>query len=369
MAASEADDLRVAVREFLQANSPSSRVRELMATEKGYDEVVWHKMAEQLGLHGIAVPEECGGAGAGITELAVVFEEMGAALLCAPFFSTVAMAIPAIIDSGDRQAMTDYLPALVAGTSTATLVLGGRLDAWDPAAVALTAQRDDAGFRVFGDAAQVLDGHTADLVLVAAANETGISLLAIAADAHGMTREPLTTLDRTRKLARISFDGAAARLIGDEGGAAAGLARTFDLAVVALAAEQVGAAQRCLDMAVGYAKERIQFGRAIGSFQAVKHRCADMLVLVEGARSAAVHAAETADGSDLRIAASVAKMVCSEAFLQVALDNMRIHGGIGFTWEHDAHLYVRRAKATQLMFGSPDFHAERLADLVSTSSH
>jgi alkylation response protein AidB-like acyl-CoA dehydrogenase len=265
--------------------------------------------------------------------------------------------------------MTDYLPSLVDGTSTATLVLDGRLDAWDPANVTLTGRRDGAGFRVFGDAALVLDGHTADLVLVAAATETGTSLLAITADAEGVTREPLATLDRTRKLASINFDGAAARLIGNEGGAATGLARTSDLAVIALAAEQVGGAQRCLDMAVDYAKERIQFGRAIGSFQAVKHRCADMLVLVEGARSAAVHAAEADDGNDLTIAASVAKMACSEAFLQVALDSMRTHGGIGFTWEHDAHLYVRRAKATQLMLGSPDFHAERLARLVTSSNH
>jgi alkylation response protein AidB-like acyl-CoA dehydrogenase len=336
-----------------------------MATEKGHDEVVWHQMAEQLGLHGIAVPEDYGGAGAGMRELAVVFEEMGAALLCSPFLSTVAMAIPAIITSGDQEAMTDYLPPLVEGTSTATLVLNGRLDAWDPAALTLTAQRDGDRFRVSGEAALVLDGHTADLILVAAASGTGISLLAIAADAQGMTRQPLATLDRTRKLARISFDRVDARLIGDDGAAADGLARTYDLAVVALAAEQVGAAQRCLDMAVAYAKERIQFGRAIGSFQAVKHRCADMLVLVEGARSAATHAAQAVDGGDLPIAASVAKMACSEAFLQVALDSMRIHGGIGFTWEHDAHLYVRRAKATQLILGSADFHAERLANLVT----
>jgi len=369
VAASEADDLRGAVGEFLKATSPSNRVRELMATEKGYDEVVWRQMAEQLGLHGIAVPEQYGGAGAGICELAVVFEEMGAALLCSPFFSTVAMAIPAIITSGDQQAMTDYIPSLVDGTSTATLVLNGRLDAWDPAALTLTAQRDGDRFRVSGEAALVLDGHTADLVLVAATTGAGISLFAITAGAEGMTREPLATLDRTRKLARIRFDGAPARLIGADGAAAFALARTYDLAVVALAAEQVGAAHRCLDMAVNYAKERIQFGRAIGSFQAVKHRCADMLVLVEGARSAAVHAAEAAAGGDLSVAASVAKMACSEAFLHVALDSMRIHGGIGFTWEHDAHLYVRRAKATQLIFGSPDFHAERLADLVTSSNH
>lgn len=369
MAANEADDLRGAVRDFLKATSPSERVRELMTTEKGYDEVTWRQMAEQLGLHGIAVPEQFGGAGAGIRELAVVFEEMGAALLCSPFFSTVAMAIPAIIASGDQQAMIDYLPSLVGGTSTATLCLNGRLGAWDPAAVTLTAERDADGFRVSGDVALVLDGHTADLILVAANCDSGISLLAIAADAHGVNREPLATLDRTRKVARISLDAADARLIGEEGKAPGVLAHAYDLAVVALAAEQVGAARRCLDMAVDYAKERIQFGRAIGSFQAVKHRCADMLVLVEGARSAAVHAAEAADGADLPVAASVAKLACSEAFLHAALDNMRIHGGIGFTWEHDAHLYVRRAKATQLILGSPDFHAERLATLVTSSDH
>lgn len=365
MATSEADELRAAVREFLEAASPSATVRELMATESGWDGAVWRQMAGELGLHGIAVPEEFGGAGAGMSELAVVFEEMGAALLCSPFFSTVAMATQAILTSGDEGAMADYLPDLVDGTSTATLILNGGLDAWSPSAVTLTAHRDGEDFRLSGEADLVLDGHSADMILAAANSERGLSLFAVAADTRGLEREPLATLDRTRKVARVRFSDVPARLIGTEGGGAAGLARTADLAVVALAAEQVGAAQRCLDMAVAYAKERIQFGRAIGSFQAVKHRCADMLVLVEGARSAAVHAAEVADTDELASAASVAKMACSEAFLAVALDNMRIHGGIGFTWEHDAHLYVRRAKATQLIFGSPDYHAQRLADLVS----
>ena len=337
-----------------------------MATEMGYDESVWRQMACELGLHGIAVPEEWGGAGAGLSELAVVFEEMGAALLCSPFFSTVALATQAILTSGDRAAMAEFLPNFVDGTSTATLVLNGQLNAWDAAAVTLTATRDGDGYRVSGDAPLVLDGHTADLLLVVANTPAGTSLFAIAADSAGLEREPLASLDRTRKVARIRFDGAPGRLIGTDGNAAPGLARTSDLALVALAAEQVGAAQRCLDMAVDYAKNRIQFGRAIGSFQAIKHRCADMLVSVEGARSAVVHAAEVADGPDLAMAAAVAKMACSEAFLQAALDNMRIHGGIGFTWEHDAHLYVRRAKTTELMFGSPDYHAQRLADLVAT---
>lgn len=362
---SETDDLRDAVREFLKATSPSSRVRELMATEEGYDRAVWRKMAGELGLHGIAVPDEWGGAGAGISELAVVFEEMGAALLCSPFFSTVALATQAILTSGDQTAMADYIPGLVDGSLTATLILNGRLDAWDPTAITLIARDHGGVFRLSGDAPLVLDGHTADVVLAAANTAAGISLFVVSANAQGLEREPLASLDRTRKMARVRFDDVPARLIGNAGDAAPGLARTSDLAVVALAAEQVGAAQRCLDMAVGYAKERIQFGRAIGSFQAVKHRCADMLVLAEGARSAAVHAAEVADTSELSTAASVAKMACSEAFLRIALDTMRIHGGIGFTWEHDAHLYVRRAKSAELIFGSPDYHAQRLANLVT----
>ncbi|OBJ07860.1 acyl-CoA dehydrogenase family protein [Mycobacterium colombiense] len=361
---SEADELRQAVREFLAVASPSDRVRDLMSTPEGYDESVWRQMARELGLHGIAVPEEFGGAGATLSELAIVFEEMGAALLCAPFFSTVALATQAILCSGDAAAMGDYLPGFVDGSTTATVVLNGSLDAWDPQAVTLTARADGTGHRLYGDADLVLDGHTVDVVLAAANTSEGTSLFAVSANADGLIREPLATLDRTRKVAHLQFHDVPARLIGTDGAAAVGLARTCDLAIAALAAEQVGAAQRCLDMAVGYAKERIQFGRPIGSFQAIKHRCADMLVLVEGARSAAVHAAESADSSDLPIAASVAKMTCSEAFLQVALDNMRIHGGIGFTWEHDAHLYVRRAKATELIFGSPDHHAQRLAALA-----
>jgi alkylation response protein AidB-like acyl-CoA dehydrogenase len=364
----ELDSFRTAVREFLQATSPSSTVRELMETERGHDKATWRQMAGELGLHGIAVPEQWGGAGAGIAELAVVFEEMGAALVCAPFFATVALAIPAVLNSGDGSAIEEFVPALVNGGQIGTVVLNGTLGVWDPAVVTMTARSSGGRYLLSGDAPLVLDGHTADVLFVAANTDAGISLFAVAADAAGLDREPLVTLDRTRKVARLRFDDVAGRLVGRSGGAAAGLARTSDLALVALAAEQVGAAQRCLDAAVGYAKERIQFGRAIGSFQAVKHRCADMLVLVEGARSAAVHAAAVADTDELPVAGSVAKMVCSEALLQVSLDNMRIHGGIGFTWEHDAHLYVRRAKATGLMFGDPDHHAQRLAELV-TSSH
>lgn len=361
----ELDSVRSAVRDFLQQNSPKSTVRALMDTEKGYDEAVWRQMANELGLHGIAVPEPLGGAGAGMPELSVVFEEMGAALVCAPFLATVGLALQALLNSGDQSAIDELAPGLVSGNQVATLVLNGSLGVWDPDAVEIAARRDDTGYRLWGEAPLTLDGHTADVVLVAADTQAGPSLFVVTAGSEGLDSEPLATLDRTRKIARLSFDGVTARLIGEEGAAGPGLARTSDLALVAIAAEQVGAAARCLDTAVTYARERIQFGRAIGSFQAIKHRCADMLILVEGARSAVFHACRVTDDEELAVAASVAKMVCSSAFLQVALDSMRIHGGIGFTWEHDAHLYVRRAKAADLMFGSPDYHAERLATLVA----
>lgn len=366
---SELDDLRETVRDFLASTSSSEVLRRVMETDAGVDEKVWAQLAGELGLTGVAVPEEYGGAGASAVELAVVFEEMGAALLCAPFLSTVALAIPAILNSGDAAAAKEFVPGLANGDTTATLVLNGGLDAWDPAAVALTATATGDGYRVTGDAPLTLDGHSADHLLVAARTDTGISLFAVIGEAEGLHRERLAGLDRTRRYARLRFDDVPARLIGTDGDAAAGLARTADLAAVMLAAEQLGGAQRCLDAAVSYAKERIQFGRAIGSFQAIKHRCADMLVLVEGARSAVVHAAASAEDPDeLPVAAAVAKLAASEAFLHNALDNMKIHGGIGFTWEHDAHLYVRRAKASAITFGEPDFHAGRLAQLV-TASH
>lgn len=361
----ELEELRHAIRDFLAAKSPSSAVRTLMMADAGYDPGVWLQMARELGLHGIAVPEEWGGAGAGMPELVVVFEEMGAALLCAPFFATVALAASAVLASGDRTAMADLLPHFVDGTSVGTVALNGTLEAWTPDSVDTSARSTPDGFRLSGDLPLVLDGHAADVILVAANTDRGVSLFAVAATADGLRREQLVTLDRTRKAARLCLDDVPARLIGDDGAAAPVLARVSDLATVALAAEQLGVAQRSLDMAVGYAKDRIQFGRAIGSFQAVKHRCADMLVLVEGARSAVVHAAQVADTDELALAASVAKMTCSEAALQTALDSMRIHGGIGFTWEHDAHLYVRRAKSTELILGSPGYHARRLADLVT----
>ncbi len=369
MAVSERDELRGVVRGFLQSRSTSRDVREAMVSERGYDEVLWRDICCELGLSGIAVPEEWGGAGAGMTELTVVFEEAGAALLCSPLFATVGLAVQSILSSGDRDAMADFVPAFLDGSRTATVIFNGGLGPWAAETVTLTADYAGGAPRLSGEAALVIDGCSSDVLLAAARTEAGPSLFAVDAEAAGLSRQPLATLDRTRQVARVTFDSAPARLIGADGKAAPGLERTSQLALVALAAEQLGGAQRCLDMAVGYARDRIQFGRAIGSFQAVKHRCADMLVLVEGARSAVEQAASVADGmadgDGLAVTASVAKMACSEAYVAAALDNMRVHGGVGFTWEHDAHLYVRRAKSTELTFGSPEEHAQRLAHLVA----
>ena len=355
------EELRRFVRQFLDEKSPESAVRELMDTERGYDEAVWRQMADQMGLQGIAIEERHGGGGFTFRELVLVLEEMGAALLCAPYFSTVVLAAGALSRSGDEVACKELLPAIAAGDCIATLAFEEDDEAHGTVAVA-----DGAGWRLRGQKIYVLDGHVADLVLVAARSPKGLGLFRCSGEAEGLQREPLPTLDLTRKQARLTFAGTPAVAVGRLGDGAAVLDGVLQLAAVALAAEQVGGTQRCLDMAVGYAKERMQFGRPIGSFQAIKHRCADLLLDCETARSAAYYAgwcAATGD-DDLPVAAAMAKAQCSDAYFRAAAENIQIHGGIGFTWEHPAHLYFKRAKASQLMFGDPAHHRERLADLV-----
>ena len=355
------EELRRFVRQFLEEKSPESAVRELMDTERGYDEAVWRQMATQMGLQGIAIEERHGGGGFTFRELVLVLEEMGRALLCAPYFSTVVLAAGALSRSGDEAACEDLLPAIASGDCVATLAFEEESEAHGTVAVA-----DGAGWRLRGEKSYVLDGHVADVVLVATRSPKGLSLFRCSGDAEGLQRELLPTLDLTRKQARLIFAGTPAIAVGRPGNGAAVLATVLQLAAVALAAEQVGGTQRCLDMAVGYAKERMQFGRPIGSFQAIKHRCADLLLESEMARSAAYYAAWCAatGDEDLPVAAAMAKAHCSDAYYDAAAENIQIHGGIGFTWEHPAHLYFKRAKAGQLMFGDPAHHRERLADLV-----
>jgi alkylation response protein AidB-like acyl-CoA dehydrogenase len=361
----EQEELRRSVRRFLQEKSPSTEVRRLMETTDGFDPAVWDQMANQLGLQSLAIPEAYGGAGFSFVELTVVFEEMGSALLCAPYFSTVGLGANALLSSGDEAAKKEFLPGIAEGTTKATFALTEDSGQWDVESVALRASGGPQ-WTLSGHKMYVIDGHTADLILVAARTDKGLSLFAVEGSASGLVRTPLATMDQTRKQARLEFSSTPARLIGEEGAAAPVVQRTLDLAAVALAAEQVGGAQRCLDMAVDYAKTRIQFGRPIGSFQAIKHKCADMLLEVESAKSAAYYAgwAAAEDSDELPVVASLAKSYCSEAYFHAASENIQIHGGIGFTWEHDAHLYFKRAKSSELLLGDPSYHRELLAQRI-----
>jgi len=362
----EQEELRRAVRRFLEEKSPETEVRRLMETTEGYDPAVWSQMADQLGLQSLIIPEEYGGSGFSYVELIVVLEEMGAALLCAPFFSTVALASNAVLTSGDESAKKYLLPGLASGETTGTLAITEDNGRWDFGGVTLAAKPSADGWVLNGHKMFVLDGYTAGLVLAVARTDSGLSLFGVKGDADGLTKTPLTTMDQTRKQARLEFADTPAWLIGTEGGAEPGLAKTLDLAAVALAAEQVGGAQRCLDNAVEYAKTRIQFGRPIGSFQAIKHKCADMLLEVESAKSAAYYAgwAAAEDSDELPVVASLAKSYCSEAYFHAAAENIQIHGGIGFTWEHHAHLYFKRAKSSELLLGDPAYHRELLAQRI-----
>jgi alkylation response protein AidB-like acyl-CoA dehydrogenase len=362
----EQEELRKVVRQFLENKSPETAVREQMDTEQGYDAAVWSQMAEQLGLQGLAIPEEYGGSGYGFIELVVIFEEMGRSLLCAPYFSTVALAATTLLQSGDDAAKKSYLPGIASGETIATLAFTEANGKWDESGITATAAKDGDAYTITGEKMFVLDGHVAGLILVAAKTDAGTSLFAVDGEASGLTREALPTMDQTRKQAKVTFDGTPATLIGTDGEGWATLEKTLDLAVVALAAEQVGGAQLCLEMAVQYAKDRVQFGRPIGSFQAIKHKCADMLLEVESAKSAAYYAGWCASelNDELPSVASLAKAYCSEAYFHAAAENIQIHGGIGFTWEHPAHLYFKRAKSSELLFGDPTYHRELLAQRI-----
>jgi alkylation response protein AidB-like acyl-CoA dehydrogenase len=362
----EQEELRNIVRQFLEAKSSEAAVREQMETEQGYDPDVWKQMAEQLGLQSLIIPEEYGGQGFGYVELIVVLEEMGKTLVCAPYFSTVVLAANTLLQSGDEAAKKEHLPGIASGDTIATLAFTEPSGKWDKSGIEATATGSGDSWKLSGTKMFVLDGHTADLIIVAARTPKGVSLFAVSGDAAGLTRTPLATMDQTRKQAKLELDGVEGKLVGEEGKGWDVLSTVLDLAAVALAAEQVGGAQRCLDMSVEYAKVRVQFGRPIGSFQAIKHKCADMLLEVESAKSAAYYAGWCASemNDELPAVASLAKAYCSDAYFHAAAENIQIHGGIGFTWEHPAHLYFKRAKSSELLFGDPTYHRELLAQRI-----
>ena len=362
----EQEELRNIVRQFLEAKSSEADVREQMETERGYDPDVWAQMAEQLGLQSLTIPEEFGGQGYGYVELIVVLEEMGRSLLCAPYFSSVVLAANTVMQSGDDAAKAAILPGIASGETIATVAFTEPNGRWDESGIEATATNDGGAWKISGTKSYVIDGHTANVIIVAARTAAGVSLFSVSGDAGGLTRTALATMDQTRKQAKLEFSNVEGTLIGTDGAGWNVLSTVLDLAAVGLAAEQVGGAQMCLDMAVQYAKDRVQFGRPIGSFQAIKHKCADMLLEVESAKSAAYYAGWCASelNDELPAVASLAKAYCSDAYFHASAENIQIHGGIGFTWEHPAHMYFKRAKSSELLFGDPTYHRELLAQRI-----
>jgi alkylation response protein AidB-like acyl-CoA dehydrogenase len=369
----EQQELRSMARTFLEEHSGSAGVRAAMQSEPGFDSQVWKQICE-LGWPAVIIPEQYGGLGLSYLELVALLEVMGESLLCAPFFSSVCLAANALLVAGTEEQQREYLPQIAEGQKLATLAVCEPSGRWDAHGIAATAQRDGSDFRINGTKRFVLDGHCADLVIVAArdigsAGESGISLFAVPTGTPGLERRALSTIDQTRRLSEIEFSDVRvpeSALMGKPGQAWPALSKILDLAAVALAAEQVGGAQRTLDLSVQYANERVQFGRPIGTFQAIKHTCADMMVAIESARSASYYAACVAsEGSEeLPVVASLAQVVASDAYFRCAADAIQIHGGVGFTWEYDLHLYFKRAKSSESFLGDPSYHRERVAQQI-----
>ena len=354
----EQEQLRSTVQRFLADKSPTTEVRRLMDTESGYDPNVWAQLTSELGLAGVHVPEAYGGVGLSFAELGIVLEEMGRSLLCAPFFSSSVLATTAILELGSEEQKSQLLPRLVSGERLGTVAFTEANGRWDANGISLSSDSD----RLTGEKHFVIDGLTADLIVVAARSETGLRFYTVDGNASGLTRRSLETTDPTRKQASIVLDNVDAEPLGDHADGDAAYARLLDLSAVALANEMVGGAQKMLDSAVEYASMRMQFGRAVGSFQAIKHKCSDMLLEVELAKSAAYYAAQAAadDDPELPALASLAKAAASEAFMNAARDCIQIHGGIGFTWDNDTHLWFKRAKSSEVYLGDPAYHRELL---------
>ncbi len=358
----EQQQLRTAVRKFCAENFDEQTVRRLMESDPTFDSKVWNRLGSELGVLGLSVPEADGGVGGSLVDQAVAVEEFGAALACGPLFGTVFLAVPALVACPAGPARDELLTELVEGTRTAAFAVPDAAGAFNPAAVTVTA----ADNTVTGTVERVVDAGAADELLVAALGPDGLGLYAVDAGSAGVTRTPLVTLDLTRPQATVGFADAPARLVAGPDEAERVITHALQVGSALLAVEQVGAAQHLLDLSVDYAKSRLQFGRQIGSFQAIKHKLADMLVDLEHARSTAYHAVwALTDGSDdPALAVSIAQATSSAAFSRIAADTIQVHGGIGFTWEHQAHLYFKRATTDAALLGSAEQHRNRVAELV-----
>ena len=352
--------LRAAVRRFAADNFGEAAARRLMESEEVFDVAVWRRLGSELGVLGMSVPEAAGGVGGSLVDQAVAVEEFGAALAGGPLFGTVYLAIPALAACPAGPARDELLGALIEGQRTAAFAVADIAGTFDPDRVAVTVEEGT----LTGTAGRVVDATAADVILVAARGSDGVGLYAV--DAGDTERTPLVTMDLSRPQADVAFDRAPARLLAGPDDTGRVITHALQVGAALLAIEQIGAAQHLLDLSVEYAKSRLQFGRQIGSFQAIKHRLADMLVDLEHARSTAYHAVwALTDGSDdPALAASIAQATCSAAFSRIAADTIQVHGGIGFTWEHQAHLYFKRAATDAALLGSAEQHRSRVAELV-----
>ncbi|MFQ5417502.1 MAG: acyl-CoA dehydrogenase family protein [Myxococcota bacterium] len=370
----EQEELRSCARSFLAEHSSSEHVRRAMESELGYDPQLWKQIGGELGWTSVIIPEAYGGLGLGYVELVALLEVMGGALLCSPFFASICLAGNALLVAGSDVQKRQHLPGIAAGETRATLACPEAACGWNLAAIETTAREAGGEYVLDGVKTYVLDGYCADLLIVAARapgseGAEGVGLFAVPGDAPGVLRRALPTVDQTRRQAEVSLRGVRvprSAVLDAGAGAWTALEKTLGLACIALSAEQVGGAQKCLDLSVAYAKERVQFGRPIGSFQAIKHKCADMMVEVESARSACYYAGCVAaeDGDELDVVASLAKAACSDAYFHSAADSIQIHGGVGFTWEYDVHLYFKRAKSSESLLGDPSYHRERVAQRI-----
>lgn len=358
----ESAALRDSVRALLRDRAGQAQVRAAMESPAGYDPALWAELA-RLGIVGLIVAQEHGGSGAGPVELEMVMEEAGAALLCGPLLASGVLAASLLAATGDPAAAA-YLPGIADGSSIATAALTGPTGTWTPEGVAVLSAPASAGdglWSLSGTASFVLHAQSADLLLVAAHGPDGLSLFAVDLPQEQVVVTPLRTFDRTLRLAQVEFAGTAATPIGAPGAGWGAVERALDLARVALAGEQAGGARQCLDITVDYAKTRVQFGRPIGSFQAIKHLAADLLLESESAISAARSAARALeqDAPDAGASISLAAFACADAYTTVAATSIQMHGGIAFTWDHPAHLYLRRARADAQLLGTPTFYRER----------
>jgi len=371
---SERAALREAVEDFLAKENGEPQVRLDMARPDGFDQSRWALFADQLGLAGLAVPERLGGVGGDFCDIAVVLEEFGATLSGLPFLSSAVLAPAALLACADPAAER-WLGALAEGGTRGTVAFLAEQGGWDVAGVGPSAVLVDGQWRLDGIANYVLDGGTANVIVVFARSAAGLSQFAVEAGASGLSAHRLATLDQTRRMVRLELSEVPAQLLGANGGAAPALASLLDTGAAALAVEAVGGIRRTLEISVNHAGVREQFGRKIGSFQAIKHRCAEMLVDLESARAVAASAvsarADDSEVEDLARTAATAKAFCSDAYLRAVRGMIQILGGTGFTWEHPAHLYFKRATSDAVLYGDPRHHRRRLAvqlGLVPASS-